>query len=94
MLQDGKTPCIVHDERLPYPISHVEFNRYDYCVMLVCKVPRASKISSPKQGKKFEFPLDQKYVDLLEARRNVGVARIERGQVFDFKLYPVVFIPD
>ena len=82
ILQDG-TPCIAYDEALPLPIRHVEFNRDDFCVTLVFDTP--GRIN--RQGKKFDFPLDHRFVELLEERGNVAVAQIKGKQVVDIKSY-------
>ena len=95
MLQDGKTPCIVYDEALPHPIDYVEFDRADHCVTLVYKkkVKRGkSKFNAPKEGHKFEFPLDPVYADIMRELGYVGVAMIDKGQISDFKVYTVNFI--
>lgn len=90
-LQDG-TPCIAFDERLPYPIRHVEFNPADHRLTLIYLVAGASKISAPKQGKKFDFPLDDRFLNLLRLRGDVAVARIDGKQLVDLAIYPVVFL--
>ena len=85
-LQDG-TPCIVYDEVLPHPISHVEFHYEDHCITLVYDIPNAQE----KSGRKFEFPLDRPFMNLLRQRGNVAVASVKGKQLIDVKIYPVIF---
>ncbi len=88
ILQDG-TPCIAYDEVLPFPIHHVEFSREDYQVSFIYETPDKSI-----QSRKFEFPLDRPFVTLLEKRKDVAVAYIKNGDLFEIKMYSVVFVPD
>ena len=43
ILKDG-TPCIVYDDKLPFPVKHVEFCRDDYILSLVYDAPGTSKL--------------------------------------------------
>ena len=86
MLRDG-TPCIVYDEQLPHLIKHVEFSREDYQIMLVYKLPD----NIPKAGRKFEFPLDHRFVQFIEKRKKIAVACVQQGDLFEIKMYSVVF---
>jgi hypothetical protein len=88
MLRDG-TPCIVYDEQLPHLINHVEFSREDYQITLIYKLPD----NLPKMGKKFEFPLDHPFVKLLEKKKKIAVACVQNGDLFEIKMYSVVFSP-
>ncbi len=87
ILRDG-TPCIVYDEALPYPVRIVEFSREDYQVTLVYKTPEGA----PKEGRKFEFPLDHRFVALLEERKNVAVAKIKNDQLTEIQMFFVEFV--
>ena len=87
ILKDG-TPCIAYDEQLPYLIKHVEFDPADYQLTLVYDVKGGSKMM--KQGKKFDFPLDHGFVKLLNTRKNIAVACIQHGELFEIKMYPVL----
>src|SRR5476651_1364643 len=87
-LKDG-TPCIVYDEQLPYPIHYVEFNRDDFQVTLIYKLPDNK---APKQGNKFDFPLDHPFVKVLEKNKKVAVGFVKDKQLTEIKLYSVVFI--
>lgn len=94
MLQDGKTPCIVHDAPLPHAIDYVEFNPADFRLTLVYKdarAPGASKFSAARHGHRFDFPLDHKYVALLEELKYVGVAEARDNKLLDFAIYSVKF---
>lgn len=86
MLRDG-TPCLVYDEQLPHLIKHVEFSREDYQLTLIYKLPD----NIPKMGRKFEFPLDMPFVKLLEQKKKVAVACVQNGDLFEIKMYSVVF---
>ena len=86
-LQDG-TPCIVYDEKLPYAISHVEFNEENHQLTLVYATPDSVK----KQGREFEFPLDRPFVSLLRERGDVAIALVQNKQVLDIKVYSVTFV--
>ena len=55
--------------------------------MLVYKLPD----SEPKLGKKFEFPLDHRFVKLLQQRKKVAVACVQNGDLFEIKMYSVIF---
>lgn len=91
ILQDGKTPCIVYDEQLPFPIDHVEFSREDYQLTLVFKTPEGQE----KQGRKLEYPLDHRFVNLLKGREDVATARIVKNkQVSDLQMVSIVFIDE
>lgn len=86
MLRDG-TPCLVYDEQLPHLIKHVEFNREDYQLTLIYKLPE----NLGKHGRKFEFPLDHRFVQHLEKKKKVAVACVQNGDLFEIKMYSVVF---
>jgi hypothetical protein len=86
-LRDG-TPCIVYDEDLPHLIRHVEFSREDYQVTLIYKLPEGK----PKEGKKFDYPLDHPFVKLLEEKKKVAVARVKKGDLFEINMYSVIFV--
>ncbi len=90
MLRDG-TPCIAYDDKLPYPIKHIEFCRANFLLTLVYDVPGASKISGRKQGKTFEYPLDHPFVKTLEKKRICGVAAMSALDLLEIKMYSVVF---
>ncbi|MDI1227214.1 MAG: hypothetical protein PSY14_05985 [bacterium] len=90
MLRDG-TPCIAYDDKLPYPIKHIEFCRANFLLTLVYNVPGASKISGRKQGKTFEYPLDHPFVKTLEQKRVCGVAAMGDKDLLEIKMYSVVF---
>lgn len=89
ILQDG-TPCIAYDQQLPHLIKHVEFDPADYQIMLIYDIKGGAKSKMMKQGKKFEFPLDHGFVKLLDGRKNIAVACIQQGQLFEIKLYPLI----
>ena len=86
-LRDG-TPCIVYDEQLPHLIHHVEFSWEDYQLTLIYKLPEGK----PKDGKKFEYPLDFPFVKLLEKKKKCAVARVQKGDLFEIQLYSVIFV--
>ncbi len=87
MLEDGKTPCLVYDEPLPLPIDYVEFSYEDYQLTLVFKTPAGAE----KQGRKLEYPLDHRFVTLLQERGNVATAFYKNKQVTDLAMVSVVF---
>lgn len=89
ILKDG-TPCIAYDDKLPFPIKYVEFCRQDYTLTLVYNAPGASKMFAQK-GLKFDHPLDPPFAKLLEDRGNVAVARVDKSQLTEIKVYPVKF---
>ena len=86
-LKDG-TPCIVYDEKLPYPIRHVEFCRDDFQITLAYRLPEEK---APPQGMKFDFPVDELFVKLLEKNKTVAVGFVKDQQLAEIKLYNVVF---
>ena len=86
-LKDG-TLCIMYDQKLPYPIDHVEFCRDDFSVTLVYKLPDEK---APKQGAKFDYPLDPPFAKLLEKNPKVAVSFVKDKQAVDIKIYSVVF---
>ena len=90
ILQDGKTPCIVYDEPLPLPVDHVEFSREDYQLTLVYKTPEGAE----KQGRKLEYPLDHRFVNLLTERGDVATAFLKNKKILDLQLVPIVFIEE
>lgn len=96
ILQDGKTPCIAHDEPLPHPLKHIQFHKGDHTVTLVYDVrpPKgASKFSTPHPARTFDFPLERRFADLLMQRGNVAVACIKGEQLLDIKIFPVIVLP-
>ncbi len=86
-LKDG-SPCIVYDEALPHPIKHVEFCRDDFQVSLIYQLPDDK---APPQGIKFDFPLDQKFVDLFEKKKMCAVGFVKDQQLIEIKAYNVIF---
>ena len=91
MLQDG-TPCIAYDERLPFPIHHIEFCRGDFQISFVYDAPKKGPGGSfMRETRKFEFPLDHPFVKLLEERGNVAVAYMNKTDLLEIKVYPVIF---
>jgi hypothetical protein len=86
MLRDG-TPCLVYDEQLPHLIKYVEFDPSDFQLSLIYKLPD----NIPKTGRKFEFPLDHPFVQLLEKKKKMAVACVQNGDLFEIKMYSVVF---
>lgn len=86
-LKDG-TPCIAYDEKLPYAVSHVEFNEENHQITLVYAIPD----STERQGHEFAFPLDRPFVELLRKRGDVAVAFLKNKQVIDIKLCIVKFV--
>ncbi|HYD19328.1 MAG TPA: hypothetical protein VEF76_12705 [Patescibacteria group bacterium] len=90
ILRDG-TPCIAYDNKLPYPIKHIEFSRETFQLTLVYNVPGVSKISGRKQGHTFEYPLDHAFVLNLEEKGMCGVAAMGAKDLLEIKLYSVVF---
>jgi len=89
ILKDG-TPCIVYDDKLPFKIKHVEFCRDDFIISLVYDAPGTSKMFAQK-ALKFPHPLDPPFAKLLEKRGDVGVARVEKGQMVEIQVYKVRF---
>lgn len=87
ILQDG-TPCIAYDDELPYPIKYVEFNYEDHRITLVYNIPD----SKEKKGQRFDFPLDSRFLNLLEKKGIVAVASIKKDQLVDIKEYSIIFI--
>jgi len=87
ILQDG-TPCIVYDDKLPYPVRHVEFNYEDHRITLVYDVPGAKE----KQGQQFDYPLDSRFLSLLEKNGEVAVASVKNDQLVDIKEYSIIFL--
>ena len=87
ILQDG-TPCIAYDDELPYPVRHVEFDYEDHRITLVYDVPD----TKDKQGQKFDYPLDSRFLSLLEKNGNVAVAFVKNGQLIDIKEYSIIFL--
>jgi hypothetical protein len=88
VLKDG-SPCIVYDGALPHPIKHVEFCRDDFQLSLIYQLP-SDKM--PKDGFKFDFPLDQKFVTLLDQKKQCAAAFVKDQQMVEIKMYNVVFV--
>jgi hypothetical protein len=86
MLRDG-TPCIVYDEHLPHLIKHVEFDPEDFQLTLIYDLPA----NLPKMGRKFEFPLDHRFLKVLRQRNKVACAVVQNGDIFEIKMYSVIF---
>ncbi len=89
ILKDG-TPCIVYDDKLPFPVKHVEFCRDDFILSLVYDAPGTSKLFAQK-SLKFPHPLDPPFARLLAERGHVAVAKVEKGQISDIRLFFVRF---
>ncbi|MCK5374779.1 MAG: hypothetical protein KAJ40_05800 [Alphaproteobacteria bacterium] len=87
ILQD-ETPCIVYDEELPCPVRHVEFDYEDHQITLVYDVSKAEEV----QNLKFDFPLDRRFLSLLEKEGSVTLASIKNEQLVDIKEYSVIFL--
>jgi hypothetical protein len=88
VLKDG-TPCIAYDEELPHPIRHVAFSREDFQITLVYEIEGRPE---SREGRKFDFPLDHAFLDLLKEKECVAIAKIENAAMTQFKIYPVVFL--
>ncbi len=86
-MQDG-TPCIVYDDELPYPVRHIEFDYEDHQIALVYDVSEAEAVQSIK----FDFPLDRRFLSLLEKDGSVALASIKNEQLVDIKEYSVIFL--
>lgn len=87
VLRDG-TLCIAYDEKLPYPIRHVEFCRDDFQITLVYDT---ADERPGMQGRKFEFPLDHPFVRSLEEKKSIAVACMSKNELLEIKIYSVVF---
>jgi hypothetical protein len=87
ILKDG-SPCIVYDGVLPYPVKWVEFSMANHQLTLVYDHPQAIR----QQGKKFDFPLDARFVSFLKQNKAVAVARIEGQELVDIQPFLVKFV--
>jgi hypothetical protein len=43
------------------------------------------------QSIQFDFPVDPEFAQILEAKKTCAVAFVKDGQVFEIKMYNVVF---
>jgi hypothetical protein len=57
------------------------------------QISRIAKMSKTvqKQGRKLEYPLDHRFVELLEERKTIAIGSVQDGQVLNVKVIPVVF---
>ena len=87
ILEDG-SPCIVYDEKLPYDISHVEFNEDNHLITLVYAV----RGTTERHGHEFSYPLDRPFIPLLRERGNVVTCLMKSKQVIDFNICSIRFV--